>query len=585
MCKCKKNNSDIYEYQFTSLFDVARSLIGKSAIFNSKKETDDFKIEKSSLLFDVAGIDFNILKSNEAEYRYWVELYILKIIENLLDRYEIGYEEKYYPETNEKHSIKISYEGKLVEAFFLFDIVSDQPWRTDYCNLGEVMKNKSSDVDEVNIFICRDRIAYFDLANLVNGDENMNAEGYVSIYPLHDFFEIFFDDGEYDTFKKYSDDFYEKCNNIISYKTIISPTEKTLRAFKNKKAEMFRTLNYKSIANKGMSGYLPDVEFDRVYERFINNYMYYAMISNNDFADSFISAEWSYDVYSNAMGELDLTGIIAGYLKSVEQLLYQVTKFHIDEGLKIKTKTGHDFFTKSNEQIIDSTLWSLNEFVTSPKAKLAVSAKVRGCIHAAIDLWRDHQRNGYFHKHNLYRKDNKIDDVRILTIYLYFLILGGIEYRTNELQLLGAKKPEEEDYVYNEELVYSQFIDWINNILEYDMVAEVPGLYLLLTKEEENWVLTPKLMKYFYIDEFESGEYQFSNDSIDLNHMRDIKKFSWRSDSEDIIKESIRVEKLFNHLKMNGSKLYSRLDAIVLGAGKTTQLLYFKHYNENEELD
>lgn len=143
MCKCKKNNSDIYEYQFTSLFDVARALIGKSAIFNSKKETDDFKIEKSSLLFDVAGIDFNILKSNEAEYRYWVELYILKIIENLLDRYEIGYEEKYYPETNEKHSIKISYEGKLVEAFFLFDIVSDQPWRTDYCNLGEVMKNKS----------------------------------------------------------------------------------------------------------------------------------------------------------------------------------------------------------------------------------------------------------------------------------------------------------------------------------------------------------------------------------------------------------------------------------------------------------
>lgn len=183
------------------------------------------------------------------------------------------------------------------------------------------------------------------------------------------------------------------------------------------------------------------------------------MVSSNDFADSFISAEWSYDVYYNAMGELELTGIIAGYLKSIEQLMYKIVRFHKNQGVKIKTSEGFKPYTSDNEDIIDSTLWSLNYFLTSPQGKFAQSAKIRGCIYKAVDLWRQYQRNGYFHKHNLYAADNKISEVRELTLYLYFLILGGIHFSPEERSDLGVCE-QAKSHTYNENYAYRDFEKW-----------------------------------------------------------------------------------------------------------------------------
>ena len=159
----------------------------------------------------------------------------------------------------------------------------------------------------------------------------------------------------------------------------------------------------------------------------------------------------------------------------IEQLMFTIVRFHRDQGLKIKTSDGFQPYTKDNEQIIDSTLWSLNDFITSPKGKLALSASIRGCIHKAVDLWRQYQRNGYFHKDNLYLADNKIDDVRELTIYLYFLILGGISFTTEELKLLGVlDTSNNENAIFDESTVYPQFRRWFENIIKYDLPEKVP---------------------------------------------------------------------------------------------------------------
>ena len=107
-----------------------------------------------------------------------------------------------------------------------------------------------------------------------------------------------------------------------------------MESFKKKKSQMLRDMDYLAIANKGQSGELSDQEFAKVKNSYLNNKMYVAMVSSNDFADSFISAEWSYDVYYNAMGELELTGIIAGYLKSIEQLMYKIVRFHKNQGVQ-----------------------------------------------------------------------------------------------------------------------------------------------------------------------------------------------------------------------------------------------------------
>lgn len=255
----------------------------------------------------------------------------------------------------EMSSILISPEGNLVEIYFLFDITSGYSDYMDYSELAQKLSAKTDNVDEIQVYIFRDKIGYFDLATLINGQANYNENGLVKVFAMQEFFDEFFAD-EYETFISYVNDFFEKINREISYKTVIVPSQNTLKAFREKKAEFLKCKDYKEIAELGMSGSLSEEEFQKVYRSFIENKMYLAMASTNDFAESFVSSEWSYDVYRNAMGELELTGIVAGYLKSIEQLLFTVARFHIDQGFKIKSKEGYIPFTKDNEAIIDSTL-------------------------------------------------------------------------------------------------------------------------------------------------------------------------------------------------------------------------------------
>ena len=574
-------NEDIYEYQFTSLFKYVKSLIGRDTIkvYETLEEEQDDKeldelIGESKLLFDVSGRDFKWFKTCESEYRYWVEVYVLKIIENMLKRARLPFEEKYYADSNEQHSIIYDLNGKSIEAYFLYDIEYEEANRSDYDKIADVLISKATKVDKIEIYIFRDCISSATLAALINGSDERNANGFVEVLPLHCFFDTLFGKDEYNSFCKYANAFHEKCNSNISYKTVITPTKRTLESFKKKKSQMLRDMDYLAIANKGQSGELSDQEFAKVKNSYLNNKMYVAMVSSNDFADSFISAEWSYDVYFNAMGELELTGIIAGYLKSIEQLMYKIVRFHKNQGVKIKTSEGFKPYTSDNEDIIDSTLWSLNCFLTSPQGKFAQSAKIRGCIYKAVDLWRQYQRNGYFHKHNLYAADNKISEVRELTLYLYFLILGGIHFSPEERLDLGACELAK-SHSYNENYAYRDFEKWVNNILIYDLPAMTPGLWILLVYKERAWTVQPYLMKYFYIDDFESGTMQFSPDNIEMSHTRDIPSYKLNFEENNYISASLKLQDLFDKYWKDNPQKKKQIGAIILGIDKYTQLIHF----------
>ena len=580
------SNADIYEYQFGALFQRVKNLIGGETIkvYNNDeeeaidKEVDDF-IGYSTLLFDVSGKDFRSIKAADAEYRYWVEVYVLKAIENVMARRRIQFEEKYHFGQKEQHSIICRLNGKQIEAYFLYDIMYEEANSTDYDKIASVLKSNSQEVDGITIFIFRDCINYGSLAELINSNSEMNENGFVSVSPLKEFFDAMFGEGEYAEFFTFANAFQEKCNTIISYKTVITPTPKTIEAFKAKKAIMLKEMDYKRIASKGQSGELSEEEFEKVKRSFLTQKMYLAMVSNNDFADSFISAEWSYDVFSNAMGDLELTGIIAGYLKSIEQLLFAIVRFHKDQGFEIKTRySGKQPYTSDNEANIDSTIGSLNSFVTSKEAKLALTAKIRGCIYKATDLWRQYQRNGYFHKDNLYASDNRIGEVRDLTIYLYFLILGGIRFSSIEKAVLGVFEQNENDAPneFSEETVYPAFEKWLNNTFAYDLPEKIPGLWILLFNEENSWKVQMFLMTYFYIDEFESGDFEFSTEKIVESHTKDLPAFSWFSGDENYNNAHFNLIHLFDKYSETHQENMNRIGAIILGADKYTQKIHYK---------
>ena len=100
---------DIYQHQFNSLYQVVKGLIGNSTISKPDGNEEEANDSQSSLIFDVAGPDYKFFKAQESDFRYWVEVYILKLIENMLLRKSIAFHEKYHKGCKEQYSTSLPY--------------------------------------------------------------------------------------------------------------------------------------------------------------------------------------------------------------------------------------------------------------------------------------------------------------------------------------------------------------------------------------------------------------------------------------------------------------------------------------------
>ena len=146
------------------------------------------------------------------------------------------------------------------------------------------------------------------------------------------------------------------------------PTSEAVDKFREKKEAYVRDINYES----EYSINLPDDQKRIIYRNFIERRLFRLVTSDSSFADSFISSEWYYGI-STATGVIDQTGIVTGYLKSVEQMLFEIIKLYEGQGRRIginhskqdsfsgTTYSNGNFINldEENEEYIDSTLGSL----------------------------------------------------------------------------------------------------------------------------------------------------------------------------------------------------------------------------------
>ncbi|MHA6277693.1 hypothetical protein [Streptococcus anginosus] len=111
-------NFDIYEHHFGALYYHIKSLIGESPIYDETIDEEDLIFLPSKHLFDIGNVEFNRFKAQESEYRSWIEIYIFKIIKNILERKSIFFEEHYYGDGTEAYSMLLCPNGIRVEVFF-----------------------------------------------------------------------------------------------------------------------------------------------------------------------------------------------------------------------------------------------------------------------------------------------------------------------------------------------------------------------------------------------------------------------------------------------------------------------------------
>lgn len=251
---------------------------------------------------------------------------------------------------------------------------------------------------------------------------------------IREFWEQYFGRDEYDLLVTHINAFNEQARDIIGFSTIVTPTDTALARFRVKTGDMLRTYPY--IASIPSNIYQHQV--DIWVKNYIDRGLWRAMVGTSNFAVSFISSEWNYNMYL-LTENLDLTSIVAGYMKSVEQLIWAVIGFQTKNAFKIKAKGGGLIeFSAENESLIDSTLGSLEKVFQKNPWMFDVNDFAKRHIVDAIADWREKHRNGFFHKHNLQSID-KVKEIRNQTLQLYFLILGGCTISDADFAKLGIE--------------------------------------------------------------------------------------------------------------------------------------------------
>lgn len=269
---------------------------------------------------------------------------------------------------------------------------------------------------------------------------------------LDDIFAEQFGAEEWKRFREAMATFKEEMHQTVGYQITEIFNPHNLEQLKtNLKGELFsmdydRIMHDKHIELQAEGESIGDLfprHFTNIKKLFLEQGRYELLLGKSDFAKSFLTSEWIYNKYF-FLPEMDNTFVVAGYLKSIEQLLWSMIQI-VGHGRQIKGQRETRVAIKEeNADMIDKTLGSLEYFLTDrsntdlfERCFGTHTRFVQRFLKGQLKLWRKKYRNGYFHKHNLTEEDT-IKDIRTTTIYLHMLILGTISLDEETVVLLDA---------------------------------------------------------------------------------------------------------------------------------------------------
>lgn len=288
----------------------------------------------------------------------------------------------------------------------------------------------------------------FDKAYLqvVGHDDNKDdpGRGY-NLFSVKWFFETYFGQAECECFMKYVSAYVRAVRDYLGYIQVKALTPNAMVSFRLLVESHFLEFDYKKscgpITNRFNKTFvLEDAGFQSIRKQFLDQKCYLMMVGINDFAESFVTAEWLRDSMGRA-GAIDLTAVGLGYFKAVEQLMYALICLHKNEGKTIKSANSKsrvpldDANIEANE--IDTSLGSMAKFYKDYLRMFRddVDYRAKCYIREALFGYAD-LRNGYLHKDNIHSMA-RIDEIRASTIRIIFLLLGAHELDEVSRQRLG----------------------------------------------------------------------------------------------------------------------------------------------------
>lgn len=161
---------------------------------------------------------------------------------------------------------------------------------------------------------------------------------------------------------------------------------------------------------------------------------YEVLTSNADFSRSLISSEWYYDLQVKTDGGIEQTAIVAGYLKSLEQLLCSIllvlsedenNEFMFFTNKEGKEKTGLDRLplNHANHKLVLTMAKNILKAIKGNKKSVLRRTRMTDRVIEYLEQYVEKTRNGYMHKDNLYEWSD-IQNIRTKTYAAYFMVLG-----------------------------------------------------------------------------------------------------------------------------------------------------------------
>lgn len=337
------------------------------------------------------------------------------------------------------------------DTLLLFkEVEPDSFWKL----IGREPKHIESLLETKGVSACKYIYLMFDKAYLQvighNNDEDDPGRGY-NLYSVKWFFETYFGSEECRCFLAYVTAYIRAVKDFLGFIQVKALTPNAMASFRLLVESRLLQFDYKKscspVINKFNKKFiLEDYAYQDIREQFLNQKYFLIMVGDNDFAESFITAEWLRESMEKA-GAIDLTVIGLGYFKAVEQLMYALICLHRNEGKFIKVADPKKAVNEKNQvllddasieaNLIDTSLGSMAKFYKSYLRifRNEVDYKAKSYIREVLFGYAD-LRNGYLHKDNIHDME-RIDEIRSSTIRVIFLLLGAHELGEPECVQLG----------------------------------------------------------------------------------------------------------------------------------------------------
>lgn len=425
--------SDYYDETFSKLIDLVKT--SRNKCFQNRQNIDN----RIGALFTIGDSNYGIYSSMVELNEYRAVKFIENLAASLLQKQEKN-QFMLYP-VDPRYKNLDAEEQVKGRQFKIILNENNQKVGVVFCAKGECGEyyqhfvNGDYSVDKLKLVLLiePDEMAY-DMLIKSRNDYNLKNGVPLIRVTLKEFWKQQFGEEEYSVLAEHIKRFNDEVKTIIGFNTIISPTESALQKFRKKTGEMLCSFPYREV----ISDDIYQKQFDIFYRNYMERSLWRAMIGDSNFAISFITSEWNYNVYQLSEN-LDLTGIVCGYFKSIEQLIWSIMKLKT-KPFKIKSKSqGIIKYSEENEDIIDATLYSLEQVIKFNDWMIKVNPYARKYMIQVIDDWRGEYRNNYLHKRNL-QSIEVLNEIRNKTILLYFLILGGFEITESDYEKLGINR-------------------------------------------------------------------------------------------------------------------------------------------------